>query len=129
MASISRDALIGEIRARFPEDAKIVGFKVQADLNKSRRTIEQPWAHRWNISKRSPKAKGLTQQHLCKHPEKLKRFNKVRIWSNEWRMWWRPKGNGYTDDVDQAGIYPADDAWQRVSGCGPEKKIVLYSVD
>lgn len=72
--------------------------------------------------------KHLTQQHLQRHPEKIARFNKVRIWSGEWRAWWRPNGAGYTDQREMAGVYEAEDALNRVFGCGPEKKIVLEAV-
>lgn len=71
----------------------------------------------------------LTQQHIKKHIEKLSRFDSVRIYSKEWRAWWRPNGAGYTDDIKQAGIYTAHDAWKRVSHCGSEKKIELHSVE
>lgn len=74
------------------------------------------------------KAKSLTQQHLLRHPQKLERFDKVIIWSNEHRAWWRPNGRGYTTVKSEAGIYNIGDAWNRVSGCGPEKRIVLQSV-
>ena len=74
------------------------------------------------------KQQQLTQQHLKRHPEKLARFDKVRILSNEWGAWWRPNGCGYTDDPEQAGIYDAKDAWERVRHCGPKKRIVLVAV-
>jgi hypothetical protein len=74
------------------------------------------------------KQKQLTQQHLKRHPEKMERFNKVRIFSAEWSAWWRPKGCGYTTDKDQAGIYDAMDAWDYIKHCGPEKKILLVGV-
>lgn len=67
----------------------------------------------------------LSQQHLLKHPEKLSKFKIVRIWSNEHKAWWRPDGAGYTDNIHIAGIYRLEDAWERVQGAGPEKKIVL----
>lgn len=69
----------------------------------------------------------LTQQYLKRHPEKLARFDKVRIWSKQWMAWWRPNGSGYTDDKAQAGIFDAEDAWRRVRHCGPEKRIVLIA--
>lgn len=47
----------------------------------------------------------------------------VRIWSEEWRCWWRPRGSGYTDDIRQAGVYSFSEAWRRSAHCGPEKQI------
>ncbi len=70
----------------------------------------------------------LTQQHLLRNPEKLDKFNKVLIWSKEWKAWWRGGGSGYTDDVKLAGIWDASEAWKRVRHCGPEKGIVLQSI-
>lgn len=52
----------------------------------------------------------------------------VRIWSGEWRAWWRPNSCGYTDDVAQAGVYSFEDAWATSSHCGPEKRIVYEIV-
>lgn len=68
----------------------------------------------------------LTQQHLKRHPEKLSRFGHVRIWSNQWKLWWRKNGAGYTSNIDEAGVYSAADAWRYTSHCGPEKGIVLH---
>lgn len=70
----------------------------------------------------------LTQQHLRRFPEKLTRFTKVYIRSNQWGAYWRPEGRGYTTKIDEAGVYPIDDAWERVKTCGPEKRIVLIEV-
>ena len=47
----------------------------------------------------------------------------VRIWSDEWRCYWRPSRAGYTTDVAQAGIYRLDDALDASGHCGREKKI------
>ncbi|MBW5801146.1 hypothetical protein [Halomonas elongata] len=71
--------------------------------------------------------KQLTQQHLRRHPEKLERFDRVRIWSDEWGMWWRPSASGYTPNTEEAGVYDAYDAWARVKHCGPEKRITLVA--
>ncbi|MCY1533669.1 hypothetical protein D9M68_690090 [compost metagenome] len=48
---------------------------------------------------------------------------RCRIWSGEWHLYWRPDGCGYTEDVEQAGIYRLDDAIRRSGHCGPGKKI------
>jgi hypothetical protein len=53
---------------------------------------------------------------------------KVRIWSDEWRAWWRPNGNGYTDDEAQAWVLPFPEAYDRTHHCGPEKKINYFAV-
>lgn len=47
----------------------------------------------------------------------------VRIYSGEWRLYWRANGCGYTDDPRDAGVYAWGDAWDRTSHCGPEKGI------
>lgn len=47
----------------------------------------------------------------------------VRIWSNQWLAWWRPRCSGYTDDPEQAGIYSGAEAFQSTSHAGPEKGI------
>ena len=72
--------------------------------------------------------KTLTVTHLQRHPEKLCQFETVRIWSGQWSSWWRPNGCGYTTSRDDAGIYSIDDAWQRVSHVGREKKLSLEEV-
>lgn len=35
---------------------------------------------------------------------------KFRIWSNEHMAWWRPNQNGYTQDMDRAGLYGYEEA-------------------
>ena len=70
----------------------------------------------------------LSQQHIKRYEWKLLRFGKVRIWSGEWSMWWRPDAKGYTANIDEAGIYEAKDAWKACGHCGPEKKIRLVAV-
>jgi len=53
---------------------------------------------------------------------------KVHIYSRQWNTWWRPDGNGYTNEIEEAGIYTFEDAWRRTCHCGPEKKIEFHSV-
>ncbi|MCP4493157.1 MAG: hypothetical protein GY820_38535 [Gammaproteobacteria bacterium] len=79
-----------------------------------------------NVIKRR-KGKSLTQQHIKRHSEKMKRFDKVMIWSNQWGAWWRQSG-GYTDDIEQAGVFEIADAWKRSGHCGPEKRITYQEV-
>lgn len=47
----------------------------------------------------------------------------VRIWSHQWRAWWRQNKCGYTDDPEQAGIFSGEEAFANTSHCGPEKEI------
>lgn len=47
----------------------------------------------------------------------------VRIWSQQWRLYWRADRSGYTDDVAEAGVYTTHDAVDASGHCGPEKGI------
>jgi len=73
--------------------------------------------------------KELSQQYLLKNREKLSEFKNVLIWSNEHQAWWRSNGRGYTNQLSEAGIYDINDAWSKVAHCGPEKAIIIQSVD
>lgn len=53
---------------------------------------------------------------------------RVRIWSGEHRLWWRPNRHGYTAAPDAAGIYSFDDAYAATRHCGPEKQIIYEVV-
>ncbi len=53
---------------------------------------------------------------------------RVRIWSGEHGLWWRPEASGYTRVLTAAGIYSFEDAWSHTSHCGPEKRIVFHEV-
>ena len=70
----------------------------------------------------------LTLEHLKKFPEKMGRFDKVRIWSGEHRAWWGPDSRGYLTDIRFAGIYTIQEAWQTTKHCCPKKKISFHSV-
>jgi hypothetical protein len=48
---------------------------------------------------------------------------KVRIHSGQWGQYWGVDGCGYTNNPDHVGIYEIEDAWNRVSHCGIEKRI------
>jgi hypothetical protein len=52
----------------------------------------------------------------------------VRIWSDEWRAWWREGGHGYTDKLDEAAEWYFQDALDISSHAGPEKKIIYEEV-
>lgn len=54
----------------------------------------------------------------------MDRFTNVRIWSKQWHAWWKFGGSGYTDDINNAGVFDIKDAWKRTSHCGPEKGII-----
>ena len=60
--------------------------------------------------------------------EKLKKKT-VLIWSDEWKLYWKPKAQGYTQHKSNAGIYKFEDAWAKVKHCGPDKKIKLIEAD
>lgn len=35
---------------------------------------------------------------------------RYRIWSMEHAMWWKPEWAGYTDNINEAGVYDRKDA-------------------
>lgn len=56
------------------------------------------------------------------------------IWSNEHKMWWRPKSAGYTSKPEEAGRYYWEEAksictqaniWQTAAGAPPDEVPVL----
>ena len=47
----------------------------------------------------------------------------VRIYSNEYFMYWRPAAQGYTPDGLEAGVWLFEVAWSLVSHCDPSKQI------
>lgn len=53
----------------------------------------------------------------------------VMIWSDAYRGWWLPDGQGYTANPDLAGRWWLSDALYRTQRCGPEKRIRLIHAD
>jgi hypothetical protein len=43
------------------------------------------------------------------------------IWSNKWGCWYRPKCQGYTNDIGQAGLYDRETAARHYPGAVPRK--------
>lgn len=68
----------------------------------------------------------LTLVHILKHPEKRLRFKNVRIWSGEHKAWWGANYCGYTVDIQSAGVYTMENAWNKTKHCCKKKKIVYY---
>lgn len=47
-----------------------------------------------------------------------------RIWSSEYRAWWRDRGMGYTENIEDAGIWRFVDAFDISSHCDQSKGII-----
>lgn len=50
------------------------------------------------------------------------------LWSNKHRMWWRPAGYGYTEEIAEAGAFTegeAVDAVVRSAGCMDRTRVTL----
>jgi len=67
----------------------------------------------------------LPLHHLKRNKKKLKLFDKVFIWSDQWQYYWRDDAKGYTEFRYEAGVFPIEEAWQLVEHLGNEKKIIL----
>lgn len=52
----------------------------------------------------------------------------VSIWSREHLAWWRPEAKGYTTDAMEAWAIDFPTAYDYTKHCGPEKKIIYYTV-
>lgn len=53
----------------------------------------------------------------------------VFIWSGQHGAYWRAGYNGYTHNINEAGIYTLEDAYNATSHCGPEKQISFKIFD
>lgn len=72
----------------------------------------------------------VTQQNFLKLSQEqreafiLKRKGqKFAIWSGQRGGYWRPGAKGYTDKIEDAGIYTIEECIGNTSHCGPEKRI------
>lgn len=70
-----------------------------------------------------------TLERIKRWPSLKNRFTQVRIYSEEWRSYWRGKGNGYTEKETESDIWPIEDAFNRTYHCGPEKQIQFIGVN
>lgn len=52
----------------------------------------------------------------------------VRIWSGQWKLWWREEGAGYTHDESKAWVTTFESAYAVSKHAGPEKKIEYCEV-
>lgn len=72
---------------------------------------------------------GIQQRGLANWKGRERWLDKrVSIWSREHSAWWRPGGNGYTTEAENAGSWDFAEAYEMTKHCGPEKRIVYYAV-
>ena len=66
-----------------------------------------------------------TLERLLRWPSLKRKFadKAVVIYSAQWLAWWRPNAHGYTDKLEDAGLWSIDQAINKTSHCGPEKQI------
>ncbi len=76
--------------------------------------------HKWEKS-----FKVITLEEVKENPE-LITDDFVFIYSNEHNLFWRNKGCGYTNNIEQAGMYSFKDAFDITKHCGVEKQIRFY---
>jgi hypothetical protein len=53
------------------------------------------------------------------------KYSKVYIWSDQWKALWRPKAQGYTDKIEEAGFWDWKEAWELTKHSGTEKGIKI----
>lgn len=105
---------------RIPPDSKYIDIRARRDRS-----------HDAYLYEGEPRCMNLIHQSEAKKQwrtdmEKMVTDNpkaKVRIHSGQWGAYWGADGCGYTNNPDHVGIYDIEDAWNRVSHCGIEKKI------
>lgn len=72
---------------------------------------------------------GIKRRGLTKWADRLNWIGRpVAIYSGQHRAWWRWGACGYTDDINQAGEWKFEDAYDRTKHCGPEKRIEFISM-
>ena len=69
-----------------------------------------------------------TLERIKRWPDLCSRFTKVRIYSAEWGLFWRGKGNGYTENAEESDVLSVEFAVARTFHCGPEKGIQFVGV-
>lgn len=55
--------------------------------------------------------------------------SKFLIWSNQRGMWWRPNERGYTQILEEAGVYSRADAERIISGATIDGQLVYDRTD
>ncbi len=69
-----------------------------------------------------------TLERLKRWTSLFHRFTKVRIYSAEYKLFWRGKGNGYTTNPEESNIWDIKEAFHRTCHCGKEKRIQFVSL-
>ena len=70
-----------------------------------------------------------TLERIKRWPNLATRFQKVRIYSGQWKAFWRGKGCGYTYFPEESDILDIDVAVAQTRHCGPEKQIQYVAVN
>ncbi len=119
------EEIVEEIRRRYLAGEKQKDLAREFGASKSR-VCQAINTRTWNHVGGGNPAMKRTLNGMKRHPNIRERFagKSVRIWSDQWKQWWRPDANGYTPEIAEAGVYDFEDAWNRSHHCGPGKKIV-----
>ena len=70
-----------------------------------------------------------TLERIKRWPHLATRFQKVRIYSGQWKAFWRVSGQGYTENPEESDILDIDVAVAKTRHCGPEKQIQYVAVN